>query len=621
MRSSSISTLALMLALPSGTALAQGMTQLHEVVLSAGFAPVEEARHGRAATVLDGADLQARGITTVQDALRAVPGVSVSSSGASNTSVRLRGGEANHVLFLMDGVRIPGSMDTYYLSGLPVGDIERIEILRGPQTVTFGSNAASGVINVISKAADGNGHGAALELGNGHVAEAWVQRRGEKGGLRLSLGQVDDHGYDYSGRGGEKDFTRRNTARLNGDWQATDALRFTAHLFASSEKFAWDEVNYGATSAADYLDDSRDVVSWRRETAFNLGLSHAEAGARLSHQLDLSLSEFATRNDPDEAWDRSWQQGLKYRLGVGLDGAIDTARQRLFVMAATQRDGNSVQSDYDRRQQSLAVEYRGDFDNGLSLQGGLRRDRNSRFDDFTGWNLAVSWQVDPQWRLHGSAGRASVDPNYSEIYGRPDWYTLPNHALSPERNDSVDLGVEFTSADGAFKGDVTLFHERLNNEIVNVYDPTTWESINVNKPGTAHRKGAELAATWAASAALSFRLDYTYLDARRADGTVAVRRPRHELGLGAQWQGEQWHLAGDVRHVAGNYDNQWWTGGSTTAVKMPEWTTLNLAAGYRVNDNVELTLRVTNVFDVATSDVWGYPNQGRAVWAGIRTRF
>ena len=198
-------------------ATAQETFTLPPIIVSGGLAPIAGEAYGRAGSVLTAAQIEARGLATVQDALRALPGVSVSSAGTSNTQVRIRGAEANHTLILIDGVEAAGGDGEYFLSGLETANIERIEVLRGPQSVFFGSNASAGVVNIVTRAGAARSEGAglraggAVEAGRGWAASGFASVRGAQGGLALGLAARDDEGFDASGSGGEKDGTDRRT--------------------------------------------------------------------------------------------------------------------------------------------------------------------------------------------------------------------------------------------------------------------------------------------------------------------------------------------------------------------------------------------------------------------------
>ena len=151
-----ISCIALCAALAPLGALAQEASDsvtLDPVLPSGGLFPIVADAYGRAHTVLTAEEIEEHGIRSVQDALHEVPGVAVNSTGSSFTQVRIRGAEANHTLILIDGVPATGGNDEYILTGLETANIERIEVLRGPQSVYFGSNASAGVVNIITRKA------------------------------------------------------------------------------------------------------------------------------------------------------------------------------------------------------------------------------------------------------------------------------------------------------------------------------------------------------------------------------------------------------------------------------------------------------------------------------------
>lgn len=596
---------------------------LDPIILSAGFGAIAGDAYGRAFTVLTAEEIEAKGIATVQDALRAVPGVSVSSTGASFTQVRIRGGEANHTLILIDGIKATGGADEYILTGLETANIERIEVLRGPQSVYYGSNASAGVINIITrKGGPGLHYGGSVELGNGAAASAHVSQRGARGGIALTLSARDDHGYDQSGDGGEKDGINRKTIGLSADWQASDDLTFGTTLRRSRERYDYDATNFAATGPGDYVLDDPDLYSDRNEFQGGLWAEYAMLEGRLTHRLDYQDTTYKQSYDGGSTA-RGTTRVLKYRGTLALDGRpVAEASQLISLLAERQRDENSSAPDYRRDMTSLALEYRGFFDNGLDVQAGLRHDDNRVFDDFTSWNIGLSWQVpDRPFRLHGSAGSGLVNPSYYELFA-DDSYTQGNPGLKPEKNRGFDLGIEAQLPGGRGVIDVTWFKERLEDEITYAYGAAPdGRASYVNQSGESPRQGLEVTARMKATEDLDLALNYTYLDAKNPDGSVEIRRPRHELGLSATmaFLDERGQATVDLRHVSGNFDTQYW--GAYQTVALPSYNVVNLAAGYDLTPNLRLTGRVVNLFDQEYSDVWGYASQGRTVYAGLTAQW
>lgn len=261
--------------------------QLDPVVITGGLTPIAADAYGRAHTVLTADEIERRGLRTVQDALRIVPGVAVSSAGASQTQVRIRGAEGNHTLILIDGVPATGGNDEYYLSGLETANIDRIEVLRGPQSVFYGSNASAGVINIVTRRAEPGTHaGGRVEVGNGYALSGWFSQRGERGGLMFTASKHDDHGYNSALNGDEKDGIDRRSLGLSGDWQASDALQLGFTLRRAREDMDYDSQNFSATGAGTYLIDDPDRHSRHDEFTGALWGEYVMADGRLVHRLE-----------------------------------------------------------------------------------------------------------------------------------------------------------------------------------------------------------------------------------------------------------------------------------------------------------------------------------------------
>lgn len=618
-----ITPLALLAAAAPGLALAQDAAPavtLEPLVLSAGFLPVAANGYGRAYSVVTADEIGRRGITTVQDALRSLPGVSVSSAGPTLTQVRIRGGESDHTLVLIDGIEAAGGSDEYYFSGLETANIERIEVLRGPQSVYYGSNASAGVINIITdKGAPGLHYGGRVEAGNGASASAHVSQNGERGGLSLNLSAEHDHGFDVSGDGGEKDGSNHRSIGLSGWFEPVDGLRLGTVLRREKESYDYDSFGYGATDAAGSLVDDDTPYYDRNEFTGSVWGEYSMLDGRLIQRLEYQDS-IAKSSDTGAPELRGETEKWKYRLSYGLDGRpVADAAHILNLLAEKQHDESSNAPGKARDLKSVALEYRAFLDMGLDLQAGLRRDDNKSVDDFTSWNLGLSWQIpDQPLRLHASVGRGLVNPSFYELYA-DDAYTTGNPDLEPETNRGFDLGVEAQLPRGLGSVDITWFRERIENEITATLGPD-WRYSYTNAAGSSPREGVEIAAQLQPSQNLSMALNYTYLDAKTPQGGVEARRPRHEFGISATLallEGRA-SVTADLRHVSGNYDTQYW---NFELGELPAYTVVNLAGGYDLTENVRLSGRVENLFDEEYSDVWGYASQDRAVYAGLEAKW
>ena len=321
-------------------------------------------------------------------------------------------------------------------------------------------------------------------------------------------------------------------------------------------------------------------------------------------------------NQRIDGWDSA-----RYLLSLGLDGrATADSNHLLNGIVEWEQDSSSSNVDYERETKSYALEYRGYLENGLNLQAGVRYDDNKTFEnDFT-WTLAASYTLPQGVRLHGSAGTGIVNPSYFELFADSFGF-VGNPNLKPEKNKSFDLGAEIPFWANRGVVDVTLFHDDLTDEITSVFDPALGSSTYINQTGESTRRGVEVSGSLQATDSLDFRLSYTYIDAENPDGTVEIRRPRHELLLTATQEFLQGRgsVTADVRYVADNYDTQFF--GAFETEKLPDYVTVDVAAQYALTDNVKLTGRVVNLFDREYSDVWGYAKRGRTAYVGLSAAF
>lgn len=608
-------------ALSTTTALAQEIIDLDPIIVSGGFTPIKEQTYGHAASVMTSEEIEERGILTVQDALRAMPGVSVSGAGHSYTQVRIRGGESNHTLILIDGIPAIGGDSEYILSGLQTANIDRIEVIRGPQSVFYGSNASSGVINIITrKGGIGRELGGSVEVGNGYAASARYSFRTDRGGIAVNLSRLDDHGYDYSGSEGEKDGLDRSTAQLSGDYLLTDRLKIGFFFSDSREDYAYDSTNFMATTPEEYIVDDPVPAGTRDERLYEVYGEYEALDGRMLHRFSYDATDFESESN-EAAPASADRKRARYLLSYGLDGnAARNSNHLLNAILEWEKDSSSTNPSYNRETRSYALEYRGQLANGLNLQAGARYDDNETFEDDVTWTLAGSYQFSSGVRLHASAGTGIVDPTYFELFANAFGY-VGNPDLKPEKNESIDLGVEFPVWQGRGLFDVTVFHNELTDEITPVFDPASSTNTYVNQSGNSTRSGVEVSGTIAATDSLDLRLSYTFLDAKNPDGSIEQRRPRHELLLSAtqEFMGGRGQITADLLYVADNYDTQYF--GSFATEKLPNYVTVDLAAQYALTDTVQLTGRIVNLFDEEYSDVWGYASRGRTAYVGLRAAF
>ncbi|MGR3760651.1 TonB-dependent receptor plug domain-containing protein [Roseobacteraceae bacterium NS-SX3] len=634
MSKASLSLAAAVLAASPAIATAQDAdaTDLEEIIVSGGLTPIEAENYGRSVSVITSQDLQERGIATLQDALRSVPSVAVNSTGGSFTQVRIRGGEGNHVLVLIDGVEAnTGSGGEYILSGLTVSGIERIEVLRGPQSTLYGANAVSGVISITTKRAEkpGASYGGGVEYGSNstRAADAYVRQRFERGELNFSTETRHTDGEDGSRLdGGDTEFNDRETLNLTGRHHITGRVTAGFSLRRSWQHYgSEDTLPFGSTSAAPegYLVESPANTD-RDETFGSLWLEGESGSGRSKHRLSFSGTDQENQSR-DGAFgpssSESAHRAFKYLGSFALDGSeLDLSSHRLSLLLEAEEQTFKASftgsTAFERNSEAVALEYQGELPNGLDLQAGLRRDFNDTFEDSTTWNLSASyWLPGRDIRLRGAAGKAFVNPTMFEQFGFIPGTFAGNPSLKPEESTSYELGADF-SLGGSGELAVTVYR----NDVENLIQGSGTTSVNI--AGTSKSRGFELETSFAALDWLDLSGAYSYTDAKTAAGAVQLRRPQHELRLSAAAQA----FAGrgtinlDLRHVSGNFGRQFFAAGTPVA-ELPAFTTVDLAATYELTASAQLTARVTNLFDKDYQEAWGYFANGREVFVGVKASF
>jgi vitamin B12 transporter len=587
---------------------------MEPVIVVGGISPVAADEFGRSSTVITRQDIEDRGYTTVQQALEAQPGISMNGDGPSNRQIRIRGGEGNHTLILIDGVRAAAGDSEYILRGLDASYIERIEVLRGPQSVPFGTDAASGVVNIVTREADaGWNYGGSVEFGEGDRESAYLSHESDRARFSINVSNFNDRGIDYSGSGGERDGTIWESASSKAELDVTNQTTAGFTLRLADAFYHRDDNDSDAVDADGYVVDASSTTD-RSERAGSIYIDHSAASGTLNHRLrlDQTVQKESTEDEqfgPSRSNLRT--QVANYRFQAALDRVETDVSDQLLSLLLEHREDVDRDDDDNRKNNSAALEYRGRLTSQASVQVGIRRDDNDAFADETTWNVAGSYFINSGPRLHASAGRAVVNPSFFEISN--------NSELVPEKNTGYDFGVEIPFNTGKGSLDITYFNETLEDKI-GFPDPESFVPEQIK--GESDRQGLEMAAQIMLSERLDITVNYTYIDATNPEGDIEIRRPRNELGVQGIWRlpNNMTTLAGNVRYVRGLFDNENWKDEFPTK-KLPSFAVASLSASQKLMDGVDLTARITNLFDESYREVLGYATRGRAAFIGLKASF
>ncbi|MCL4765985.1 MAG: TonB-dependent receptor [Hyphomicrobiaceae bacterium] len=659
---------------PAAAASSPGTaTQVPAEEAEASGAPDEEAgipaaRLGTSVTVVTGEDLQRQQVRHAADALRSLPGVSVSRTGspAGLTQVRLRGAEANHTLVLIDGVEAnAGSDGTFDFSDLLTEDIERIEVIRGPQSALYGSNAVGGVINVITKSGKGPLRVASrIEGGSFGTKEGAARISGGTdrvwGSVTVQHRRSDGFNIAPEGALGEEDGNRLTSFSARAGAMLADNVRLDLGLRRVEKR--GDRDDQTAFDTRDGFIIASDSFSHFNSTVLLMGadlrwdmlggdLTHVfKATRNVTTRDDVQIADFDEVGDgsgfgngfgppsPFENTDEAYKLAYQATYRFATPGLM--ARHSVTGLVEREREAFKTRSDFGsanaaRSQTAFAGEWRGEFLDRVFLSAGLRHDDNDSFNDFTTWRTGISVPI-PEIgvRPHASAGTGVKAPTLIEQFGTTANF-VSNPGLEPEESLGWDAGVELTFLAGRAVVDVTYFSADLKNKIrtefISMFDPGRIIDCNpgdlfcsypINLDGKAKRKGVEIASRLQVLPNLSLGLAYTYLDAVEEGGAREIRRPPHSARADVTYGFDEGRGLFQLAAVYnGEADDEAFGApffSPVVRLALDDYWLVSAAASYKVQPGLEIYGRVENLFDESYEEIFGYDTAGIAAYAGLR---
>jgi len=607
---------------------------MENILVSASLLPITINRSANAITIIDRNEINNRAVVSASDLLRDVAGLAVSRSGAqgSQTQIRMRGGEANHLLVLIDGVEAnnPAQSDEFNWGTLVAAHIERIEIIRGPQSSMLGSDAMAGVVNIITRSTDQPlSANAFFETGGFNTQNNGISIGFKDGGfdMRLGVSDLQTDGENISRSGSEKDGYENTNLNLKSGWRASDQLRLT---FAARQSDGMNE--YDADSDFDSLIDDQDNVSKFRSATMQLKADYSSFNGHWQHQLSMAQStnknaEFNQRT-PGTVTDSNKDQ---YRLVSSL--LWDELNHRLSLLIEREEEefqqrgpinDYGVFGIYDPNQSrsrdtdSLALEYRADISEKLTLAVSTRHDDNSEFNSSDTSRVEAIYQINDSVRLRSAYGTAIKNPTFTERFG---FYTnfIGNPSLEPEESSNWELGIDQLFNQGGSTLSVTFFNSELENEIDgNFMDPVTFRYTSKNRQGLSKRQGMELTTVNKLNDAVSLNTSYTYTDSVESDGANRlvdeVRRARHIGSLNLSWQAmDSLHINANAQYNGSQMDVVY-----PKNVKLADYTVVNLSANYRATPNLDVYVRFDNLLNESYEEVFSYQTLGFSANIGVR---
>jgi len=616
--------------LAAGSAAAQDAPiALEDIVIEGGTLsgePIDAATLGSATTVITGEELERRQIRNAADALRTVPGLVVGRTGPVGglTQIRIRGAEGNQVKVIIDGVDVRSvEQGEFDFATLLATDIERIEVIRGPQSGIYGANALSGVINIVTKKGGAPRVSATAEVGslNTSYLAANASAGAAKGYFSVSAAKRETDGYNIARSGSEDDGSEQKTVFARGGWAPTDYFRIDAmgRLQSNFAELDRNDPPIDTLGATDEREQKLGSISAELDT-FNKTWTHKVFADYLDDEY-VSITA-GSPFPPFTAFGERTRYG--YLSTLNFDTQLGLAAGHTLVGLLERIEENAEFSfqtrTAERSQEAYALEYRGAFAKQLFVTGNIRYEDKDAFDDATTYRLTAAYLF-PQTatRLHGSYGKGITDPTFFELFGRTSDF-VGNPDLKPEESIGWDVGVEQKLFNNRLILNVTYFQADLKDKIRGS-SFGNFTSVE-NLPGTSERQGVEITASAQLTPDLFLKGSYTYTDATEPDGREEVRRPPHAASLGViySFADGRGKLNADVIYNGRMKDLDFSPPfpAPPNVVTLDDYLLVNLAGSYKLDDNIELFGRAENLLDTDYEEVFGYSTAPITAYGGIR---
>ena len=569
-------------------------------------------------TVFDASTIDAVQGADLSRLLERAPGVTLARNGGlgSTTSLFVRGANSEQTLVLLDGVRqtdVAAPSGGTDLGGLALGALGKVELLRGSNSVVWGSDALGGVLALTSRqftgleaSAEGGSHGTF----NG---DATAGLSGQHGAISLTGGYTTTKGISAAAIGTEPDGYRQARVSGTGHFNLTSQLSVVA-----TARYAWSHVDIDGFPAPNYTFADTPEYQVSKQASGRAGLRYR--GANLDLDAGYALSD--TRRT---YYDPTFGTAPNYNTAGRSERADLTGRLRLpsnFALdfgADTERTKFSTAFDAEQTARLTSGHaLLGWYTDSATLAGGVRVDDHSRFGTHTTFGANGSVKLTDRVRLTASYGEGFKSPTLYQLYSV---YGLLG--LQPERSRSYDAGIAYGTSDGSFHAGVTAFRRDSRNLIDFVSCPACVFGFSYVNVGKARAEGIEAEASLRPAYNFTVAATFTHLKATNQTpgnanlGKDLARRPRNAVTLVADWTSPWAGLAlgTDVRLVSRSFD------GADNRTRIDGYEVVTLRAKLPLGEHYELFARVENLFDAKYQTVAGYGTYGRSAYAGAKLRW
>jgi vitamin B12 transporter len=597
------------------------------VVVSPAGIVMPVAQVASSVTVITDKDIQTQQYRVVPEALNTVPGLNVVQTGGPGgpTSVFIRGTNSNHTKVLVDGIDI-GNPSTpngaFDYAHLLTADIQQLEVLRGPQSGLYGSDAIGGVISIVTQKGDGPARATAMiETGSFKTFNQSVGLSGSQdnfnyafnvahlnaGDVPITPLQLLPPGQKANGNNYDNmTYSTKLGAAINENWTVNTVVRFTdATLLFTGDNFnVFPSVPNAAqsTHAVQQL-FNRDEAVWSLLDGRIMNYFGVNYAGNRSY--DIAPTDPAATITNGERIRYDWHAVTQIAPGNKLIVGAEQQNDRMDTTGFSAANGNKAGF----------VEFQSEFAKRFFLVANIRDDINDQFGEHTTYRIAPAVIIPvTETKLKASYGTGFKAPTLSELYQNfPDFNFFGNPNLKPEESTGYDAGFEQPLFNGWVRFGLTYFHNNITNLITTNDTFTSYTNV-----GLATTEGTENFVSAKITERFRVLADYTFTRAIDAStGIQLLRRPKQKWSVTATWLPiDPITLSATVLHVSDWLDAT--RDGTQSGIVAPGYTVVNLRADYAINDSVKVYGRVDNLFNVHYQNPTGFLAPGLGVFGGIR---
>jgi vitamin B12 transporter len=587
-------------------------TKLDTIIVNGSRLDQTMTEIGSSVSVITRDDLEELGVDFALDAIATAPGVTVNQNGAfgGNASVRIRGASNDQTLVLIDGVPVndpTGTGGGYNFAYLDTDTIERIEVLKGPQSTLWGSDAIGGVVSITTKRPTEGLSGTVFgEYGSFNTLRggASISNANEIGDFRLAATGLTTDGIskaDEANGNSEDDGYDSQTVSAKGGLNLPASVRLETSLMWSDAESEYDSYAFGAQgSVAD-----GDEVTNSETLSGNITLKAPLFDGRLENLVQIGYADIERENTSNGV-QSYFTEGDRVLFRYQGTFAINDTNTLAFGTEREETSANEQESSID----SLFALYEFKPVDNLTLTGGIRVDDHETFGSETTGRVAAAWTATDQLTFKASWGQGFKAPSIfqSTYICTFCGLTAPNTNLKAETSEAYDIGVQWQSADERIVLGATLFDQETENMIDFSY------TAGYDNIALVDSQGVELTGAYAVNNWLGIAASYTFIDSEDGNGNALARLPESTGNISASFDPDGPFSGAVLVRYNGEEAN-------TDGSKLDSWTRVDLTGSYDLNETVEIYGRIENLLDEEYQQILGYGTPGLSGSVGVRLRY